>query len=245
MILLAYDIETTGLDKQKDRVIEVGLALYSTGQRKILESAGFLVQSDGVPITQEITEITGITQAAVDRFGYEPLSAIEDISDWIAKADAIVAHNGHRFDRPMTENWAKRLNIVLPEKLWIDTMTDIPGVTGEQLITMCAKKGFVNPNQHSAEDDAKAVLKMLEIYNTSGISFESVMERAKSPLVLLRSHQERNRNEDAKRFKFRWSPKHELWWKAVKEEDIPVLANQVPFKVSYLDKQFTFEDLDS
>lgn len=245
MILLAYDIETTGLDKQKDRVIEVGLALYSTGQRKILESAGFLVQSDGVPITQEITDITGITQAAVDRFGYEPLSAIEDISDWVAKADAIVAHNGYRFDRPMTENWAKRLNIVLPEKLWVDTMTDIPGVTGEQLITMCAKKGFVNPNQHSAEDDAKAVLKMLEIYNTSGTSFESVVERAKSPLVLLRSHQERNRNEDAKRFKFRWSPKHELWWKAVKEEDIPALANQVPFKVSYLDKQFTFEDLDS
>src|SRR5690348_14214067 len=103
MILLSYDIEATGLDKQKDRMIEVGLALYSTGQRKILESTGFLVQSDGVLITPEITEITGITQAAADRFGYPPEEALIALADFMEHADAVIGHNVIRFDKPFTE----------------------------------------------------------------------------------------------------------------------------------------------
>lgn len=238
MILLSYDIETTGLDKQKDRMIEVGLALYSTGQRKILESTGFLVQSDGVPITSEITEITGITQAAVDKFGYDPGDALDSFKEFVQHADAVIGHNVNRFDKPVTEIAAKRLNRFLPEKVWIDTMTDIPGVVGEQLITMCAKHGFINPNQHSAEDDAKAVLKLSAFYD-----IDKILERAKSPLVIIQSHQERYKNDDAKKFKFRWNPEFKIWWKPVKEMDIEALAALVPFQMSRLDKGISLEQL--
>jgi len=246
VILLSYDIEATGLDKQKDRIIEVGLALYSTGQQKILESTSFLVQSDGVAISQEITEITGITQAAVDRFGYEPLSALEDVFKFMGQAEAVIGHNVLRFDKPMTDNTAVRLGKVPPSMLWIDTMTDIPGVKGEQLITMCAKAGILLSGAHSALVDAMGVLGMVKYHDQfEGRSFESMVERAKSPSVLVQSHQDRNNNADAKKFKFRWNPQMKIWWKLVKEMDMPELVNQAPFDVSRIDKSITVEQLDT
>ena len=247
MILLAYDIETTGLDKNNDRIIEVGLALYSTSQHKILESAGFLVKSDGVPITQEITEITGITQAASDRFGYEQDEAVDDIRSWFERgADAVVAHNGVRFDMPVTFNSMKRLNIQCPPiPLVIDTMTDIPGVKGEQLVTMLAKMGSINPNQHSAEDDAKSVLKLMELHaaNSPKKSFEAMVERAKSSTVIVQSHQDRSDNKAAKKLKFRWNPDYKVWWKAVKEADIPELMSKAKFEIS-IEKDWDIDQLD-
>jgi len=244
VILLSYDVETTGLDKQKDRIIEIGLALYSTGQRKILESTSFLVQSD-VPISAEVTEITGITQAAVDKFGYDPGDALDSFIDFAQQAEAIIGHNVIKFDRPITENAAKRLSRVLPEKLWIDTMTDIPNVKGEQLITMCAKVGILLTGAHSALVDAMGVLGMAQFHSQdSAKSFEKMAERAMSPIVLLQSHQDRNSNADAKKFQFRWNPNFKLWWKPVKEMDVEALANQVPFKMSRLGKEITIEQLE-
>jgi len=242
MILLSYDIEATGLDKQKDRIIEMGLVLYSTGQQKILESAGFLVQSDGVSITEEITGITGITQAAVDRFGREPVSALEDFNWFAEQADAVIGHNVIRYDRPMTENAANRLSVPLIEKLWVDSMTDIPGVKGEQLITMCAKHGFVNPNQHSAEDDAKSVLKLIQSYD-----IDKIIERAKSPTVVIRSHQPNTpeNNRVVGKMGFRWHGVFKLWWRATKEMDVSDIAAKCPFDVSRVDKEVTLEQLDN
>jgi len=109
---------------------------------------------------------------------------------------------------------------------------------------MCAKNGFLY-DAHGAFADANAVIKLLAIYDSKGISFESVVERAKSPTLLIRSHQDRNNNDDAKEFKFRWSPNQGIWWKQIKEQDIQELANNAPFKISVLDKDVTFEDLDS
>ena len=74
-LLLGFDMETTGLDVVNDRPIEVGLLLYSTTQKKVIESAGFLVKSS-VPVSPFITKLTGITQSAVDTFGYESKDAL-------------------------------------------------------------------------------------------------------------------------------------------------------------------------
>ena len=247
MIILSYDIEATGLDKQKDRMIEVGLVLYSTGQNRVLESTGFLVQSDGVPITPEITEITGITQAAADKFGYDPDGALDVIRNFVEQSDAILAHNGNRFDRILTENTVKRRNSSLPEKLWIDTMMDIPGVKGEQLITMCAKVGILMSGAHGALVDASSTLEMARRHSLDPTkSFDKMVERAKSPLVLVQAHQDRSRNQDAKKLRFRWSPAPVgIWWKAVKEMDMAELVQQAPFDISRIDKSITLEQLDT
>jgi DNA polymerase-3 subunit epsilon len=238
MILLGFDTETTGLDKQRDRIIEMGLVLYSTGQHKILDSQGFLVQSDGVAVSSEITKITGVTQSAVDRFGYPVETAVEMFMEFVDQADAIIGHNSNWFDIPIIEGMLDRANINFPKKLAADTMVDIPGVKGEQLITMCAKKGFVMPFQHSAEDDAKAVLKLTSIYDMESpdTSYEKIMERAASPLVVLQSHQRRDQNDIVRPFGFRWNDPLKGWYRIAKEMDIPKLEKEAKFDFSRCDK---------
>ena len=59
------DTETTGLSQDTEKIIEMGLVVFEydpeTGQAyRVLESFGAL-EDPGIPITPEITEITGIT----------------------------------------------------------------------------------------------------------------------------------------------------------------------------------------
>jgi DNA polymerase III epsilon subunit-like protein len=236
MIVLALDFETTGLNVVEDRVIEVGAILWSSGQQKCLESTGFLVQSD-VPITPEVTTITGITQAAVDRFGYEPKDALDNVLDLATQADAIAGHNVIRFDKRVLEEWAKRHQVTIPDKLWIDTTADLPGAKFGTLSHVAADHGFLNLFPHSALADCQTVVKLLQMYD-----IVDVVARSKSPTIAIRSHQDRANNQDAKKLKFRWEPERKVWWKLIKEMDLEEFAKAAPFNISVFDKQ-TSEEL--
>jgi DNA polymerase III alpha subunit (gram-positive type) len=229
MILASFDVETTGLNLNEDRIIEIGLVLYSTGRNKILESTGILVQSDNISVSDEITGLTGITQDAVDKFGYTQWDGVEAFNDYAAEADAVVGHNITWFDLPIIRNTAKREGLdLVPIKLVIDTMTDLPNTKGEQLITMCAKQGWVNPHQHSAEDDAKAVIKLMSEYD-----IDEVAQRAMSPLVVIRSHQDMSNNSKASKLGFRWKPHlNKRWLKAIKECDLEQEKQKAPFSIT-------------
>jgi len=237
MILLSFDVETTGTDTVNDRVIEVGAILYSTGQNKCLESAGFLVKSDK-PISKEITELTGITSAAVARFGFESRDALDNIMGMVEMTDAYIGQNVLRFDKKVLLNWAEREHFVLPEKLWIDTMYDLPGAEPKHLGYMAADHGFLNLFPHSALADCQTVLKLVSMYN-----IDKVVERAKSPLIVLQAHQNRSDNELAKKRKFRWNPEGKIWWKPIKEVDLEKIVAETPFDVSVIKEAKVVENL--
>lgn len=247
MILASIDFEATGLDLENDRIIEVGAALYSTGRERVLECTSFLVSADGVPVSEEVTRITGITQDAVDHFGYSQIEGIETFNEYVSQADAVIGHNLTWFDLPMIRNAAKRTSQTLVEKLVIDTMTDIPGVKGEKLITMCAnskdpKTGrdvSFTYEKHSALDDAKAVIRL-----TSWHDIEEIKARAESAMWVVISHQDRSKtaNKAARKAGFRWNGDFKVWWMAVKEMDFANLKSQVPFDIS-ITKDFSLEQL--
>lgn len=239
MIVVGLDLETTGTDKNQDRPIEVGLSLWTTNFNRGLDSRAFLVQSDGVKVDQEVTKITGLTQAMVDRFGYTPQEGFEMTLEWVERAEAIVAFNGKRFDLPMLYQWAKRLGVAFPEKLVIDPFTDLPetnesvtpGMRPQELITMCAKEGIYY-DAHEAGADVGAMLRLMAKRN-----FEFVLQRAKSPEVVIKSCQARSQNDRVKKHKFRWHPDRKIWWKAVKEIDLDTLVRSV-------NNEFGLERLD-
>lgn len=228
MILLSIDFETTGLDAEKDRPIEVGAILYSTGQKKCLESAGFLVRST-VPISEEITKITGIHPAAVNKFGYGSEDALETVLDMAAQADVYVGQNVLRFDKRVFENWAARHGKTIPDKLWIDTTTDLPNTEGKHLGYMAADAGFINLFPHSALSDCQTVLKLVEGHN-----IDEVIARAKSPIRILKAHVGYENNAAAKKRKYKWFPDAKLWWKVVKDMDMPAETGHGEFDVSFV-----------
>lgn len=231
MILLGFDMETTGLDFQKDRPIEIGYILYSTAQKRCLESSGYLVKTD-VPISPFITKLTGITQSAVDKFGYESLDGLELLIDAIRTADAIVGQNVNRFDKRMLGAWGSRHGIAIPEKLWIDTRTDLPGVESKSLSYMAADHGFLNLFPHGALTDVQTCLKIVSMYD-----IDVVAARAKEPTVVLKAHVGFENNSLAKARKFGWYDDKKgtkFWYKVVKQSDVAAETAHGEFDVSFI-----------
>ena len=237
MILLALDFETTGTDVNNDRVIEVGAILWSTAQNKCLESAGFLVKTD-VPISAEITKLTGVHPGAVSKFGFESKDAIDNVMAMAEEAEAFIGQNVLRFDKKVLFAWATREQRAFPAQLWIDTMYDLPGADAKHLGYMAADHGFLNMFPHSALADCQTVLKLVSMYD-----IDKVVERSKSPFVILQAHQHRSENELAKKAKFRWSPEQKMWWKAVKELDMKQFGDGLTFDVSVLQDAKIAEEL--
>jgi len=241
MIILAFDFETTGLDKENDHVIEIGAALYSTERKRVLESWTSLIQTER-EIPQVVTEKTGIDDAMIRAFGLDEEGQFDYFLGGMASAEAIATHNGRRFDIPILKNWAKRIGRTVPDLLSIDTMTDLPGDKGEQLITMCAKHGYLIHDAHSAGADVAGVIYLLSCHN-----MDEVLARARSPLLVVRCCPQYGKNEQnkvARELGFRWSGKYKMWWQAMKSIDINTFfQNKFPFEVM-IENSITVEELE-
>ena len=240
-VLLAFDTESEGLDVENHLPIEVGAILYSTGMNRILEAASWLVKTPNT-ITEEITGITGLTKPAVDRFGYNSEDALDSLLYMAEKADYWIGQNVIRFDKRLLEAWCKRYNKELKDKLWIDTRTDLPGVEGKHLGYMACDAGFINLFPHGALSDCLTVLKLLESHDFTGSNFDTVVERAKQQTLVVRSHQQFEDNEAAKKLKFRWISSLKIWAKDIKEGDISDLQAVAPFKVT-IEKDIPLETI--
>lgn len=241
MILNSLDFETTGLHIVNDRPIEFGGVLYSTGLKRCLDSQGPFIKTD-LPISAEITRHTGIVKQALDRFGYAPEDVLPLVLDMVASADAVIGYNCRRFDQHILNEWARRENVQVPAKLWIDLYLDLPWqVPVGKLSHVAADHGILNLFPHSALADAQTVLAIAEKYD-----IDLLAQRAQSPVVVLRAQQERHENDLVKQapFKFRWNPSNKIWWKPVKEQDVEEIIKAAPFKIS-IEKGWTPEELDN
>jgi DNA polymerase III epsilon subunit-like protein len=241
MIYCSLDFETTGVNIVSDRPIEYGGVLYSTGQKKCLDNLGMLIKTD-VPITPEITRITGITKPALDRFGYEGAEVIPLVLEMISNSDAVIGYNCRRFDYYILTEWAKRESLTVPKKPWIDLFYDMPWqVPTGKLSHVAADHGILNLFPHSALADSQTVLAIAAKYGE-----KLLLERSQSPIVIIRSHQSRADNNVVKQapYKFRWNGDKKIWWKPVKQQDVDEIIQSAPFSIT-IEKDYTPEELDN
>lgn len=114
-ILLAYDTETSGLpiwdkpseDPGQPHIIELAAKLVDEATRETLGSMNVLIRPDGFEISQEITDITGITQDMAMRYGVPMPQALEMFVAMWRNAEVRVAHN-ESFDMRMVRIELKR-----------------------------------------------------------------------------------------------------------------------------------------
>lgn len=227
MKILALDFETTGLDPKVDQVTEVGLALYDSVLRQPVRISGFLVRTE-FGITSEITELTGITDAMLDAYGFQPKAALQSILKMAADADAFCAHNGKDFDRLFLETWCAREKQEMPNLLWIDTKTDLPKEAYKKsasMFYMAAEHGFLY-DAHRAVSDVLAMIKILDRYD-----IEKVVERAKTPNVQVRAVVSYDDKDLAKERGYHWRPELKLWVKPLKLTEVDAEKSSAPFPV--------------
>ncbi len=166
---VVFDIETTGLDKEKCKIIEIGAVKIENGQ--ITDKWSAFVDPK-TPIPKEITELTSISDSMVQN----AKTFEEQIDDFITFCDGsiMVAHNADfdmSFIKRQSEECGRSFNMP-----YVDTMVlsrcMFPHQNRHNLDALCKNLGVINEHHHRAVDDAdataKAFIKMLEILRSKG-----------------------------------------------------------------------------
>lgn len=146
--MVAIDIETTGLDPQRDAIIEIAAVRFS-GHR--VEGEWSKLINPGRPIPRLITQLTGISDEMVRNA--PPLRAvIQELADFVGN-DPVVGHNV-RFDL----SFLQKQNILRLNQV-VDTYElaaiALPGNSRYNLGTLGLTLGIMIPNSHRALDDAR------------------------------------------------------------------------------------------
>lgn len=216
MYVLGLDLETTGLSFEEDEIIEIGAVVWDTDLNKPAAMLNHLVvQPHKYPLSQNIVNITGISDKDLNEFGIDEKDALVEFLKLAEKCQYIVAHNGNYFDRPFLEKALKRhgLKVKLP---WIDTMFDVPfKCRTKQLTYLAAEHNFLNPFAHRAQFDVLTMLKVCSNYD-----WQEIIKRAHSPQIKVIAKVTKEDRQLAKDKGFRWDPKNYAWFKEMKECDL-------------------------
>jgi len=148
------DLETTGLNTDNDRIIEIGIIKFDDEFNKIDEFQSLI--NPGIPISSEIEEITGISQPELDN---SPMieSIITDILDFLIDSTVIAGHNILKFDIPLLIKECYRCNLIFPTEKYefIDTYTIFSLMEKRDLASALKfYKGISSETNHRAIEDA-------------------------------------------------------------------------------------------
>ena len=155
---VAVDVETTGLDVEVCRVIEIGIVRFERGQPA--ERWGMLIDP-GEPIPAKVVEVTGITDEMVagkPKFKHLKWQIRSRIQDRL-----FVAYNSD-FDFTVLQREFERCGLTMPivpvldPLIWSRRM--MPSATSHSLGRVCSRLGVDLENAHRAEHDAEATGKL-------------------------------------------------------------------------------------
>lgn len=206
--MLFIDFEATNIDPNSAEPIEfAGLVCDLDGN--ILEVDNFLIQLPNEDkITDEITDLTGITNEMLIKAGYSLEKAKSQIELLVEKADYIVAHNGIKYDFAILAKFAGTID----NKVLIDTCLhlDVPSNFSKKLKYLCLEYGVILQDAHRALEDVLALKKLFFKFN-----FNEVYKRATAKYIDLKALVAYEKRHLAKEKGFVWVERN--WVKSIPE----------------------------
>ncbi len=231
MLVLGLDLETSGLNFEKDQIIEIGAVLWDTESHTPKKIFNELIYFDTLNLPSEVQSITGISETDLKKYGIPLSDALKTLTELVAAAEYLVGHNAVNFDALFLNQAYASYQMPKLKKPWIDTMTDIPyaqDIKTRKLSYLAAEHGFINPFAHRALFDVLTTLKLLSCYDIN----EIIMIQ-QSPLVKVLAHVGFDDRDKARRIGFRWDPQERHWFSEVKQAMIPRM--DYPFEYSIED----------
>lgn len=195
---VALDIETTGLDAERDAVTEIGAVKFRDGQ--VLDTWSTLVNPQR-PIPLGVQRLTGITQQAVQQA--PPLSVVLPHLGRFVGDYPIVGHNvGFEF------SFLQKHGVLLQNQR-LDTFelahVLLPQVTSYSLSMLTQMLGIAHENQHRALHDATAAKDLFLALISRGLEMDlgvlqeinRTAQRSQWPLKQFFQDLERQRSRSA------------------------------------------------
>lgn len=232
MRLLGIDLETTGLNPETDKIIELGFQVWDVYPNYMapVYSYSALIRGGGL-IPENITALTGITDTMRSSSGTSLDNALKAAGYWCDRETYLVAHNAE-FEKSFLS--AAGFN---PDQRWLDTMTDIdykPMKGTGSLNEIAMAHGIFNPQPHRALPDVMTMMAVLQKYDIN-----QVIEWASTPSVTLISQAPFDLKDTVKAMGYRWdrAPFNKLWTKQVKafhiaKEEADALAAGFSVKIA-------------
>jgi DNA polymerase III subunit epsilon len=215
-IAVAIDVETTGTDKNKDDVIEIGVRVFyfSPVSGKIL-GLGESFSSLNEPqknIDSLITKITGISNSEVKNQHAD----WGKVSSILNSANLIVAHNA-RFDRNFIDKYCKYST----KPVWACSMSQVEwaqhNLPTTNLVLLSAYHGYFT-NAHRALVDAEMVIKVLSLNPKYLLELYENAHVMRSMIEV--SNTQFEQRTKLTKIGFRWNPMKKIWYKLCLKKDL-------------------------
>jgi DNA polymerase-3 subunit epsilon len=222
LVAAVVDVETTGTNSDRDKIIELGICLFEYDRQsgriyKVLGSWEWR-EDPGASIPLEITKITGITDEMVAGHRIDD-SAVNDLLDQIV---LVIPHNAD-FDRRFLE---KRLP-AFATKHWGCSRADIDwkaeGIRSSALEFVAYSLGFFHDG-HRAASDCRATLHVLAqpLPGTGRLALQALLEQARLPTWRLWARDAAIEKKDVLKARgYAWSPgefgRPKCWYRDVSD----------------------------
>jgi DNA polymerase-3 subunit epsilon len=158
--VLAFDLETTGISTNNDRIVQVALIGADADGNPIHHD---VIVNPQRPIPREASRVHGIYDQDVRG---KPIfkECASELSELMEGA-VIVGHNARKFDMPLLQNEFYRCGVTPPRPLVVlDTLEAVRRLKiprPHNLGAQCARHGIDLSNAHNAAADAAACLLLL------------------------------------------------------------------------------------
>lgn len=244
---IVLDVETTGLDTNRDEVIELAMIKFAySADDRILGVVDIFqgLQEPSSPITPEITALTRITNEMVAGRAIDPLA----VDRFASEANIILAHNS-AFDRKFTE----RFWPVFVHKPWACSSSGIPwkehGFASAKLEHLLAACGLFY-DAHRAVDDCHALLSLLtrDLSHTSTTVLADLLERARRKTVRVWAQGSPFELKDTlKRRNYHWNDgtdgRLKSWYRDIGEEMLEAELRFLKSEIYQLDIEIIWQEV--
>jgi DNA polymerase-3 subunit epsilon len=222
-IIAFLDVETTGLNYQNDKIIEIGLVRFLCDENGTI--TGILDEISGLedpkfPLPEVITQITGITDEMLR----------DQKIDWVlvnkmlSECSLILAHNAG-FDRPFIDKVCPASRQIL----WGCSMSQVAwsdyGHRSKSLEHLARDHGFFY-TAHRALMDVYAAINLLQFPSPSGFEThlkEILMRAPKGDCMIKAKGAAFEKKDLLKAQSFRWNPEERVWFKNIPADESEAL----------------------